>query len=174
MLTCEEKWVDNRKGGLLYYPSDLGNYSGGKIYMKTTKTNNNPFRIFNSGYMQCSDHGCIDGSHGTDLPIPMPMGADDDAAFADFGGCDLRAQNAARFHGRISADRFGRRSGLSNMGGGVQYLIGPTGGFLLSFPIMAYLIGLGGKEKQKGMFSLFLVPRNRGKLRSALQCIVMC
>ena len=30
---------------------------------------------------------------------------------------------------------------FSNMGGGVQYLIGPTGGFLLSFPIMAYLIG---------------------------------
>ena len=47
---------------------------------------------------------------------------------------------------------------FSNMGGGVQYLIGPTGGFLLSFPIMAYLIGLGvEKKKQKGMFSLFLV-----------------
>ena len=26
---------------------------------------------------------------------------------------------------------------FSNMGGGVQYLIGPTGGFLLSFPIIA-------------------------------------
>ena len=47
---------------------------------------------------------------------------------------------------------------FSNMGGGVQYLIGPPGGFLLSFPIMAYLIGLGvEKKKQKGMFSLFLV-----------------
>lgn len=47
---------------------------------------------------------------------------------------------------------------FSNMGGGVQFLVGPTGGFLLSFPIMAYLIGLGvEKKKQKGMFSLFLI-----------------
>ena len=46
---------------------------------------------------------------------------------------------------------------FSNMGGGVQYLIGPTGGFLLSFPIMAYLIGLGVEKKsRKGCF-LFLV-----------------
>ena len=109
------------------------------------ETNNNPFRIFNSGYMQCSDHGCIDGSHGTDLHSDADGSADDDADICrDFGGCDLRLKTRRGFHGR--------------MGGGVQYLIGPTGGFLLSFPIMAYLIGLGvEKKKQKGMFSLFLV-----------------
>lgn len=47
---------------------------------------------------------------------------------------------------------------FSNMGGGIQYLVGPTGGFLLSFPIMAYLIGVGvEKKRQKGMFSLYLI-----------------
>lgn len=41
--------------------------------------------------------------------------------------------------------------------GGFQNLIGPTGGFLLSFPIMAYLIGMGIQmRKKKGMFILFL------------------
>ena len=32
---------------------------------------------------------------------------------------------------------------FSNFTGGWQCLIGPTGGFILSFPIMAYVIGLG-------------------------------
>lgn len=42
--------------------------------------------------------------------------------------------------------------------GGLQSLAGPTGGFLLSFPLMAYLIGKGVEyRKKKGMFSLFLV-----------------
>ena len=41
--------------------------------------------------------------------------------------------------------------------GGFQNLIGPTGGFLLSFPIMAYLIGMGIQmRKKKGMFVLLL------------------
>ena len=36
-------------------------------------------------------------------------------------------------------------------------MIGPTGGFLLSFPIMAYIIGKGMElRKQKGMFVLLL------------------
>lgn len=47
---------------------------------------------------------------------------------------------------------------LANFSGGFQHLIGPTGGFLLSFPIMAYLIGIGTKmRRQKGMFLLFLI-----------------
>lgn len=47
---------------------------------------------------------------------------------------------------------------FAGFSGGFQDLIGPTGGFILSFPIMAYLIGLGvQKRKQKGMFVLFLV-----------------
>ncbi len=44
---------------------------------------------------------------------------------------------------------------LANFSGGFQHLIGPTGG---SFPIMAYLIGIGTKmRRQKGMFLLFLI-----------------
>lgn len=47
---------------------------------------------------------------------------------------------------------------LAGFCGGFQYLVGPTGGFLISFPIMAYLIGVGTKlRKQKGMFLLFLI-----------------
>ncbi|MCI8834122.1 MAG: biotin transporter BioY [Ruminococcus sp.] len=47
---------------------------------------------------------------------------------------------------------------LANFSGGFQHLIGPTGGFLLSFPIMAYLIGMGTEfRKRKGMFLLFLI-----------------
>lgn len=47
---------------------------------------------------------------------------------------------------------------FANFNGGVQALVGPTGGFLLSFPIMAFLIGLGVEMKdKKGMFTLFLV-----------------
>lgn len=35
---------------------------------------------------------------------------------------------------------------LAGFAGGYQYLIGPTGGFLLSFPIMAYIIGFGAEK----------------------------
>lgn len=36
-------------------------------------------------------------------------------------------------------------------------MVGPTGGFLLSFPLMAYIIGKGMElRKQKGMFVLLL------------------
>lgn len=34
----------------------------------------------------------------------------------------------------------------SNFTGGYQYLAGPTGGFLLFFPVMAYIIGLGAEK----------------------------
>ena len=32
---------------------------------------------------------------------------------------------------------------LVNFSGGIDKFVGPTGGFLISFPIMAYIIGLG-------------------------------
>ena len=32
---------------------------------------------------------------------------------------------------------------LANFSGGIDKFVGPTGGFLTSFPIMAYIIGLG-------------------------------
>lgn len=47
---------------------------------------------------------------------------------------------------------------FSGFTGGLQSIVGPTGGFLLSFPLMAYLIGLGVEMKRKkAMFLLMLV-----------------
>ncbi len=42
--------------------------------------------------------------------------------------------------------------------GGIGALVGPTGGFLLSFPIMAYIIGYGAEKlPNKFYFILFLI-----------------
>ena len=48
---------------------------------------------------------------------------------------------------------------FSGFSGGFQTLIGPTGGFLWSFPIMAFFIGLGAEKyrKSKPLFLLWLV-----------------
>ncbi len=48
---------------------------------------------------------------------------------------------------------------LAGFTGGIQYLAGPTGGFLISFPIMAYIIGLGVDKFRhvKGGFILCLI-----------------
>lgn len=60
--------------------------------------------------------------------------------------------------------------------GGLQSLIGPTGGFLLSFPLMAYIIGKGMElRKQRGMFTLLLVIGTISNyvVGVAIYCIVM-
>lgn len=65
---------------------------------------------------------------------------------------------------------------LAGFSGGFMHLAGPTGGFLLSFPIMAYLIGAGAKmRKQKGMFLLFLVLGTAANyvVGVAMFCILM-
>ena len=43
---------------------------------------------------------------------------------------------------------------FANFSGGLSYVVGPTGGFILSFPIMAFIIGLGSEYgiKNKGVF----------------------
>lgn len=48
---------------------------------------------------------------------------------------------------------------LAGFTGGVQYFIGPTGGFLISFPVMAFIIGLGAERFRdaKGGFVLCLI-----------------
>ncbi|MEE1085730.1 MAG: biotin transporter BioY [Schaedlerella sp.] len=47
---------------------------------------------------------------------------------------------------------------FANFGGGLHHLLGPTGGFLLSFPIMAWLIGWGAEhKKQKVLFVMMLI-----------------
>lgn len=38
---------------------------------------------------------------------------------------------------------------FTNFRGGFQAFVSPTGGFLLSFPIMAFLIGFGAKRQEK-------------------------
>lgn len=44
---------------------------------------------------------------------------------------------------------------FSNFTGGWQSIVGPTGGFILSFPIMAYIIGLASDTYTKNKWSLF-------------------
>ena len=48
---------------------------------------------------------------------------------------------------------------LANFSGGIDKFVGPTGGFLISFPIMAYIIGLGVEHRNafKGAFPLAVV-----------------
>lgn len=48
---------------------------------------------------------------------------------------------------------------LANFTGGLQKFVGPTGGFLISFPIMAFIIGWGVDHKDdfKGMFVIMLI-----------------
>ena len=43
---------------------------------------------------------------------------------------------------------------LANFSGGFDKFVGPTGGFLISFPLMAYIIGLGVEHRNafKGAF----------------------
>ena len=48
---------------------------------------------------------------------------------------------------------------FAGFSGGIQNLVGPTGGFIISFPIMAYVIGLGVemRNKKKGMFVSMII-----------------
>ena len=42
---------------------------------------------------------------------------------------------------------------FANFMGGWQAIVGPTGGFILSFPIMAYIIGIGTELRSKWRFA---------------------
>ena len=48
---------------------------------------------------------------------------------------------------------------LASFSGGIDKFVGPTGGFLISFPLMAYIIGLGVEHRNafKGAFPLAVV-----------------
>ena len=48
---------------------------------------------------------------------------------------------------------------LANFSAGLDKFVGPTGGFLISFPIMAFIIGYGVEHKDmfKGAFVVFLI-----------------
>lgn len=49
---------------------------------------------------------------------------------------------------------------FANFSGGWQIIIGPTGGFILSFPLMAYIIGLGMECSQKWLATFTGVALN--------------
>lgn len=42
---------------------------------------------------------------------------------------------------------------FANFSGGLSCIVGPTGGFILSFPIMAWIIGLGVDYKDRSKFT---------------------
>ena len=46
-----------------------------------------------------------------------------------------------------------------NFSAGLDKFVGPTGGFLISFPLMAFIIGYGTEHKDmfKGAFVVFLI-----------------
>lgn len=46
---------------------------------------------------------------------------------------------------------------FAGFSGGIGNVVGPTGGFILSFPIMAFVIGLGSNGKNKIFFVTMLV-----------------
>ena len=83
------------------------------------------------------------------ISIPMPIGVPMTMqTFAiTLAGIVLGARNGAlasiiyMLIGAIGLPVF------ANFTGGWQVLLGPTGGFILSFPIMAYIIGLGFKYR---------------------------
>ena len=63
---------------------------------------------------------------------------------------------------------------FSNFTGGWQVLVGPTGGFILSFPIMAYLIGLGSdyRFRTKVAFLIGIIAGNLTNL--AIGTFIFC
>ena len=48
---------------------------------------------------------------------------------------------------------------IANFSAGFDKFVGPTGGFLISFPLMAFIIGFGVEHRKafKGAFLLFLI-----------------
>lgn len=46
---------------------------------------------------------------------------------------------------------------FAGLSGGFSYIIGPTGGFIISFPIMAYIIGLGAEKKNNRALFISLI-----------------
>ncbi len=62
----------------------------------------------------------------------------------------------------------------ANFTGGIHILFGPTGGFLISFPIMAYIIGLGAEYKSSSI-SLYVSGIVVGTIVNyIIGCIMFC
>lgn len=65
---------------------------------------------------------------------------------------------------------------FAGFAGGFTKIVGPTGGFLISFPIMAYIIGKGMELRQKkGMLALMVVLGTISNyvVGIAMYCLIM-
>ena len=90
------------------------------------------------------------------LAIPMPWGVPINLAlFAVY----MAGTMLGAFWGTVSQLVFVALAAigvpvLANFSGGFDKFVGPTGGFLISFPLMAYIIGLGVEHRNafKGAF----------------------
>lgn len=127
--------------------------------------------------MQYRHHDSDHSSHGTDFHSYADGGSDDHADFCG-DACGNRARSKAGAISMVIYVLLGAMGVpvLAGFSGGFQYLVGPTGGFLISFPIMAYLIGVGTKlRKQKGMFLLFLILGTAANyaIGVAMFCVLM-
>lgn len=61
---------------------------------------------------------------------------------------------------------------LAGFTGGIQYFAGPTGGFLISFPVMAFIIGLG-TDKFKDTRAGFIFCLTAGTLVNYVIGVIM-
>lgn len=63
---------------------------------------------------------------------------------------------------------------LAGFVGGFQYLVGPTGGFLWSFPLMAFLVGLGGECFRRSRIIFLLLLVSGTVINYAMGVLVFC
>lgn len=61
---------------------------------------------------------------------------------------------------------------FAGFSGGYQHLVGPTGGFLISFPLMAYVIGYAAEKRQNSK-AIFVVGVTLGTLLNYVVGVLM-
>lgn len=63
---------------------------------------------------------------------------------------------------------------LAGFVGGFQYLLGPTGGFLWSFPLMAFLVGLGSEKYRRSKTAFLLLLSLGTVMNYVVGVLVFC
>lgn len=96
------------------------------------------------------------------IPIPLPLGVP--VTMQTFAIC-LSGMVLGAKKGAVAALvylllGFTGVPVFSHFRGGLQMLVGPTGGFLLAFPIMAFLIGLGAEKGTRGSVAAGMLAGN--------------
>lgn len=88
-------------------------------------------------------------NHGADIHSDAGRRSDDDADVRGHARGDCTGREALDgFDRHLSHPRRGRRSGACGFTGGLAKFVGPTGGFLISFPLMAFVIGWGVEHRR--------------------------